>query len=72
MSKKALTCSGCNKRFAGLTLFDSHRVGRFKNRHPDYGRICQNSYHLAVRGWRLKHGVWHGPPIPEDKQWWKK
>jgi hypothetical protein len=25
-----------------------------------------------VRGWRLKHGVWHGPPIPEDKQWWKK
>lgn len=70
--KNPFMCRGCGKAFAGLSLFEKHRTGTYTDQHPSYGRECQTAEQLEAMEWRIKDGVWHGPAVPEDKQWWKK
>ena len=58
-------CPGCGKRFRGLTLFDWHRTGSFRDEHPAYGRVCRNAFHLALHGAVTRNGVWT-VPMPEE------
>lgn len=64
-------CTACGKQFGGVSLFDKHRVGRSRDIHPHYGRVCRSSFHLALMGAVSRDGVWR-EPMSEDKKWWKQ
>jgi hypothetical protein len=56
--------------FSSLHLFDYHRVGKFKDEHPNYGRICRNSLHLALHGasYDPHQGIWNAPVSKKDRE----
>lgn len=61
MSRGGFTCSACGKVFGSEQLFMWHRVGKLKDSHPHYGRLCRNSLHLALHGAVFRAGVWRTP-----------
>lgn len=61
MMKDPFVCNACGKKFGGITGFDDHRVGAFKDDHPDYGRSCRSAFRLVLMGYALKNGVWKQP-----------
>jgi hypothetical protein len=71
-------CRGCGQDFAGLTLFDQHRVGvhahtlteglRMDPPRED-GRRCLTVDEMQVRGWKQdRQGRWRGA-APESRVW---
>ena len=56
--KDPWVCAACRKNFSSLTLFDEHRVGKFTDEHPLYGRSCLSDKELEDRGHSLYEGVW--------------
>jgi hypothetical protein len=63
LTKRDCLCSVCGQIFSGLGLYDWHRVGKLRDLHPHYGRVCRNSLHLALHGctYDVKRGVWKAP-----------
>jgi hypothetical protein len=55
--------------FSSLHLFDYHRVGRYRDEHPNYGRICRNSLHLALHGasYDPHRDIWNAPVPQRDR-----
>jgi hypothetical protein len=70
MSKRACQCGACGKVFNSLRLFDYHRVGKYRDQHPDYGRVCRNSLHLALHGasYDPHKGIWTAPVSQRDRE----
>jgi hypothetical protein len=64
-------CAGCGQDFAGLTLFDAHRVGKhaytstegLRMEPPrEDGRRCLSPDEMLERGWKQdQHDRWRGP-----------
>ena len=51
-------CRACGKIFGGLTGFDTHRVGRYIQSGPDYGRRCLTDQELNNIGYTVRESVW--------------
>jgi hypothetical protein len=63
------SCSACGKIFGGLTGFEAHRVGKYLDRHPDYGRRCLTPDEFRAKGYAQDvRGVWREPASDEDRE----
>ena len=51
-------CTACGECFAGLSLFDQHRVGEH-----GHGRCCRSPQEMTGKGWtKNRHGRWRRAP----------
>ena len=56
-----LECSACKQQFTTTSNFDFHRVGEFKDEHPDYGRRCLSPDEMYILGMKQNNqGAWYG------------
>jgi len=59
-------CGACGEDFAGISLFDRHRVGKhafdFSPEHPD-GRRCLTADEMTALGWErdTQRDLWRDP-----------
>lgn len=53
-----IRCARCGKYFGGLSGFEMHRVGRFVDVHPDYGRRCLSDEEMVSKGMRQVGEKW--------------
>ena len=58
-------CHACGKLFGGTAGFDDHRIGKFVDEHPSYGRRCSEGSELKELGYRLVDGIWKKPLAPD-------
>jgi len=59
------TCAGCEKKFTGLTAFDTHRTGKFYDR----SRRCMSDKEMAEAGLILRDGIWG---FPVENNYWQQ
>ena len=69
-------CRSCKQDFAGITLFDAHRIGKHEylwSPEREDGRRCLEIDEMLERGWsRDKWNRWHGPPPERSLSHWRK
>lgn len=56
-------CSACGKAFSGTRTFDEHRVGKYIDIHPHYGRRCLTAEELLAKGLSYNNNVWSRPRV---------
>lgn len=63
-------CSGCGQTFAGITIFDKHRVNDPGHpEHPHYGRRCLTPDEIRALGSELVNGAWNTPMSDQQRVW---
>lgn len=76
MSEKYLNlCRACGEDFAGVAIFDAHRVGKHAHTYAEGlagtpavedGRRCLDGDEMQANGWdRKERGRWHDPEKTE-------
>lgn len=65
----ATSCSACGKDFNSLGGFEQHRVGKYTNEHPHYGRRCLTTEELVEMGMVERGGTWRMPSDEGRAAW---
>lgn len=67
MTTMPWTCSACYMQFRGLSGFDDHRVGKYCNTPPDYGRRCLSTSEMFAKGYQIDEKLrWYKPMTEEQ------
>lgn len=68
-AEKNFVCTACGMRFKSAHAFDAHRVGKYKDEHPHYGRSCLSASEMRDKGFEPNEdGAWR---VPMDTPWFK-
>lgn len=64
------TCGKCGAVFSSESTFNRHRVGKYTQTGPDYGRRCLTPSEMVLDGMRLVNEVWRGEEMPAGGRAW--